>query len=368
MDKATNNNQTKEIISLETNEMGLSIHEIKTIYNKLNHNLIEVMERFEEILLRYWFDENDKKYINRRDCKFKTFTLREEDLKEHGTELISNIIEATLVDALHKSFEFFDCSDNDGWYEKLQDYKTEILKLEGDSTFLLKVINELYDSLNKVYTSFQSDYLFEITEVYEDDISLDFDFTFVYNQLKEKSDLIEKNNFLHDAIAEKDMLCLLLEVDPNNYIPNLQFKEKCKHAIEILKYQIENTLENSNSDKDQNKQSIVGNENSISESEIQIKNSEFSTRRQVLAMYYLLNEIDKNTTAIDRTVKARFIHFLTGKNESNIYKTLTEPLKGLENEKNKKSALKDMEYIKQHFDNLGLKSISQKISNDMAES
>ena len=361
-------NLPEPFINEYSSDKKYSILEIKTRYNKLNHNLIEVMERFEDILSRDWFDENDKKYINKRDCIFETLPLCEADLKEHGAELISNIIEATLVDSLHKSFDFFDCSNNDGWYVKLQDYKTEILKLEGDSTFLLRVINELYDSLNKVYTSFQSECLFEIAEVYDDDISLDFDFTVVYNQLNEKSNLIEKNNFLHDAIAEKDMFCLIIGVDPDNYYHNLQFKENCNRAIEIIKYQIENTIENSDSDKDQNKQSNVGKDNSDFESEIQIKNPEFSTRRQVLAMYYLLNEIDKNIASIDRTIKARFIHFLTGKNESNIYKTLAEPLKGLENDKNKKSAIKDMDYIKQHFDDLGLKSISQKISNDMAES
>ena len=230
----------------------------------------------------------------------------------------------------------------------------------------MKVINELYDSLNKVYKSFQSECLVEITEVYEDDISLEFDFTFVYSQLKEKSDLIEKNNFLHDAIAEKDMFCLNIGVDPNNYYPNLQFKENCNNAIKIIKYQIENTLENSNFSKDQNKQLIIAKDNS--ESEILIKNPEFSTRRQVLALYYMLDAIDKHTNSIDRTIKTRFIHFLTQKNESNIYKALSEPHKGLENEKNKKCALKDLEYIKQHFDDLGLKSISQKITNDMANS
>ena len=134
MTNSTKKNQPTKIISEELTETGLSIQEIKTIYNKLNHNLIEVMERFEDILSRCWLDENDKKFINRRNCKFETLTLREEDLEEHGAELIGNIIEATLGDALHKSFDFFDCSNNEGWYVKFQDYKTEILKLQGDST------------------------------------------------------------------------------------------------------------------------------------------------------------------------------------------------------------------------------------------
>ena len=359
----------EEISTKDTKEAGLSIYEIKTIYNKLNHNLIEVMERIEDILSRSWFDENDKKYINKRDCKFQRYTLKKDELEEHGLDLMSNIFEATLTDALHKYIDFFKGTDYADWYANLLEYRTEILKLNGDSTYLLGVLNKLFDSLHEIYKGFHPEIIEEIGQIYNDnDFSFDFDFMFVYNQLTTKSDLIAKNNFLLDAIAEKDMICLLMGVDPKKHEPNIQFKEKCKQAIEIIKFQLDNTLEQNFHKNSTSATTALETVNSTTENEILIKNPEFTTRRQVLAFYYLLNEVDKNTNSIDRTVKARFIHFLTGKNESNIYKTLSEPHKGLENDKNKKSALRDLEYIKQHFDELGLKSISHKISNDVADS
>ena len=94
------------------------------------------------------------------------------------------------------------------------------------------------------------------------------------------------------------------------------------------------------------------------------KNKDFTTKRQVLAMYYLLNEVGCKTGSVDRTVQGRFIEFLTGKNYDRIYKTLSEPFKGLEITKNT-SAKQDMQYIKDQFNNLGLNQIVNKITRDM---
>ena len=94
------------------------------------------------------------------------------------------------------------------------------------------------------------------------------------------------------------------------------------------------------------------------------KNKDFTTKRQVLAMYYLLNEVGCKTGSVDRTVQGRFIEFLTGKNYDRIYKTLSEPFKGLEITKNT-SAKQDMQYIKDQFNNLGLNEIVNKITRDM---
>lgn len=93
------------------------------------------------------------------------------------------------------------------------------------------------------------------------------------------------------------------------------------------------------------------------------KNKDFTTKRQVLAMYYLFNEIGCTTATVDRTVQARFIEFMTGKNYDSIYKTLSDPFKALSNTKNI-DAIKDMEYIKNQFINLELKGIAERIERD----
>ncbi len=46
-------------------------------------------------------------------------------------------------------------------------------------------------------------------------------------------------NFLVDAIAERDLLCLKMDKDPNNYYPNVIFEDQCMKTIAIIKNQIE---------------------------------------------------------------------------------------------------------------------------------
>ena len=359
-------NLSEPFIDDYSSEKEYSILEIKIRYKKLNQNLMEVMERIEDILLIGAFDLNDLKYLKNRNCEYKTLQLKQSDIEEHGELLFKSILEATLKNTFDKSFIFFASKSVFDWFDKFQEYRTQILMMDGDTSYLLSCLNTIHNSL----FALNRDFTINLYDFEEEDIpGSQFEFEQIYNQIADEEDLLERKKILLNAIAERDLLCLKNQINPKSYNPNVYFQKHCYHAIDVINKQIAGLLENNQQLKVDDvclveKITIDSND----QLEQVVKTNEFTTRRQVLAMYYLLNEIDKNTTAIDRTVKARFIHFLTGKNESNIYKTLTEPLKGLENEKNKKSALKDMEYIKQHFDNLGLKSISQKISNDMAES
>lgn len=88
------------------------------------------------------------------------------------------------------------------------------------------------------------------------------------------------------------------------------------------------------------------------------KHKDFTTARQVLAMYYLFEFLKVEN--IDRTIKARFIEFLTCKNYDSIYDKLEKPFKD-----NPTTARKDLQYVRQHFENLGLMDIARMISNDM---
>jgi hypothetical protein len=144
------------------------------------------------------------------------------------------------------------------------------------------------------------------------------------------------------------LFCLEIYLEPVEEKMHQEIIQKCKKAIEVIEYQILNTVP------------VLEKENSIEESS---KNKDFTTKRQVLAMYYLLNHAGSKTGSVDRTVQARFIEFLTGKNYDSIYKTLSDPFKGLANTKNT-STLEDMEYIKNQFDKLELKEISKKIKGD----
>lgn len=351
-------------------ESTYSIQEIKKKYLRLNKNLVEVLERIQDILMLEEYNDADKKYIQRRELYFDLYKIHENEIKIHGEELIYSILEATLKDSISYGILFFNSSNNKDWKRKVFSIKTELLKIPDDTTLLLRTLNELHSTLYRIYDSFSPNFISELKNTYryndsEEDYAYDFDFYFVYNDLKNENDLLKKREKYLQQITEKDLLCLKHNFDPKTFKPNVDFKGKCLKAIEIINFQIQNTTPQTDNAAINPDNSEISVDNLEPEPETPTKNKEFTTKRQVLAIYYMWNELDKNINSIDRTVRARFIQFLTGKNESNIYKALAEPYKGLENDKNNKSAIKDLEFVKQYFESIGLKSIVEKISNDM---
>jgi hypothetical protein len=361
-----------KLVNPLTAKSSLTINEIKKYCKQLNTNLIEVMDRLDNIILYESFNEYDKRYIQKRDISLIDLKLSKEDLLKHGNSIMSSIFEALLSDAIDRSIEFFESTNTEEWSSILTKYKTEALKLDQDTDLMLDTLNTLFSTVHSIYSGLEISKINELKKKYNfiklDDIDgTKFNFSFLNLFISNESDIITRRNLFFDAITERDMYCLNLNLEPEKYKPNVEFKKKCLKAIEIIDFQIQNRADNSRPPTPNNDNVEVKEENPDTDSETQSKDKDFTTKRQVLAMYYLLNELDKNTNSIDRTVKARFIHFLTGKNESNIYKTFADPLKGLENKTNKKSIFKDLEFIIEHFDNLGLHSISQKIMKDMQE-
>jgi len=361
-----------KLINVHTNNCILTINEIKNYCKQLNNNLYDVIDRLDIIFAGEFFTEYDRKYIQKRDIRFKEFRLSKEDELKHGEIIISSILEASLFEAIERAIKFFGAPDKDEWHNKIMKYKTDIIRIDQDTDWMLDTLNTLFQTFHYIFSGLGSTKLSEIMKNYNyiksNDIDgVNFNFSFVSLAVSNESDIFKKKDILLEAITQRYMNCLQLNIDPDNYHPNVEFKTKCLKAIEIIDFQIQNTTNNTIVEVSNAKYEDSKNEKAEFESESQTQSKDFTTKRQVLAMYYLLNELDKNTNSIDRTVKARFIHFLTGKNESNIYKTLADPLKGLENKTNKKSIFKDLEFIKEHFDNLGLHSISQKITNDMQE-
>ena len=97
------------------------------------------------------------------------------------------------------------------------------------------------------------------------------------------------------------------------------------------------------------------------------RNKEFTIARQVLAIHYLL-EYSKIKN-IDNSVKARFIQFLTGREpgasdikNTTIYKKVRNPLS-----KDDKTLAKDLNYIRKHFEDLGLTEIAKMITNEISK-
>ena len=87
----------------------------------------------------------------------------------------------------------------------------------------------------------------------------------------------------------------------------------------------------------------------------------FSTRRQVLAIHYLMKYCQ--VKGVDQKVIARFIEFLTSKNEGNIYDWVRNPLSG-----SAQKVKEDLTYVRKYFEEFGMQEIVRMINNEIAES
>lgn len=101
--------------------------------------------------------------------------------------------------------------------------------------------------------------------------------------------------------------------------------------------------------------------------EIKETNKEFTTARQVLAITYLLNELNINRENTSLTEIAKFIQFLTGRetkalkiNDTTIYKRVKQPLSKTDN-----AVEKDLQFIRPFFEKLGLQSIINKLNKEI---
>jgi hypothetical protein len=98
-----------------------------------------------------------------------------------------------------------------------------------------------------------------------------------------------------------------------------------------------------------------------SEVEPERKNKEFTTARQVLALHFIFEQLQVRSHEIDRTVKAKFVEFLTGKNYKNIYDALENPFIS----KDKKFRFEDLQFIRKYFEDIGLNEIVKAINNQL---
>jgi hypothetical protein len=95
-----------------------------------------------------------------------------------------------------------------------------------------------------------------------------------------------------------------------------------------------------------------------------VAKKEYTTARQVLALHYILEQLEINNSEIDRTVKADFAEFLTGRNNKNLYDAFQNPFVT----KGKQFRDDDLQYIRTYFEKLGLGKIVKQINEQLATS
>lgn len=321
--------------SMEPHE-GLDMQTIINEYKSLNESFIQAMDFILDMVSRKELTDADFQTIHQLDFKYQKWEINSRDAMNMDKGIFTTILHGTLSETFEKSLLFFGNVDAHKWNLKQDEYNTFFIKLGGvHFRNMIQVVDKLYSNLKELYFDYKRN-------------DNRFDRYFNFEEYTEKADEIvdldDRKKFFIQAMHDCKKLCSSKTYFDNYGNDCMTFISKCKNAIEIINSELE----------------IIPN----SPSEETFKNKDFTTKRQVLALHYLLNEVGCKTGSVDRTVQARFIEFMTGKNYDKIYKILSEPFKGLENTKNT-SAIEDMEYIKNQFDKLGLKIITNKITGDM---
>lgn len=360
-----------------------SISEITAKYKILNKNLVEAMDIIDLIYDTEIVDEDDFNTLNSLDLHFQRYQIQEIELNLHGDSIFRNIIESLFEESMLKANNFFDGYDPNYWEIKSDETINIIIKNGVKVTAILAFWKLLYYSLTQICYLGEFHFLDdrEPLNINFDLIHESYDFSETVKHANQIVDLNDRIDFYQNEIARKELICLQLDKNEVIFRLSTDFINKCTKAIEITTNQLakkkklkthdsETSIEPKDNVPNQNELIPVSSKMEIAElepEEINIKNSQFTTSRQVLAIYYLLNEIDrKGINQIDKTIKARFIEFLTGKNYNNIYKVISNPFKGLDS-KNPKSIKNDMEYIANHFGKLGIQSIVNQINNDIKQ-
>lgn len=360
-------NQTNTVAIKET----YSISEITAKYKKLNTDLVEALEIFTIIFSSQHADSTDIKALKKLNLVFENLVINEIELKIYGQTIYTNIMETVFEDALDNAKVLFGYCDPCFWESKYETIVNIIIMNDVDVSNMLLLFKLLYESLKTINRLSLYYYLEEnhCTNINFDIIVENYNFNITVEDANKYADLKERINFYHSEIATKELICV--REDKNKLLNDQcrEFIDKCYKAIEITENQLKKTIPEPIKNQllevveTEIKSTDLPESTELSTSQNNT-NPAFTTSRQVLAIYYLLNEIDrKGINQVDKTEKAKFIEFLTGKNYNNIYKALSNPFKGLD-KKNPKRILNDMEYVTTYFEKLGLQSIVQKINAD----
>lgn len=332
---------------------GYTIQEVMKEYRLVNDGFLAVMDRLLVIFYKEEVSQDDICYLSSIEYYYHNRELTRKDIRSFQVDVFKNILEATLSDTIEKAYEFFGNSI-ELWDVKANKYRSLAFKI-SDKYFknLIWHVDRLLSNLKELYADYYNE---------KNKFKDWFTFSDILAEAQDDySDLVERKKFINKVIIDCKEFCLKEEFFQVNKNDELEFIQKCQQLIELTDLQLQNgMLPTSNESNVVILKSEVENVNSDSNS---IPETDITLNRQFMAVYYLLNEVDKDVFARNKSEIARFIQLLTGKSYDNIYKLTKNPVKDPA-ERTSKKYQSDIMFVKESFLKLGLNKIAQQIEND----
>lgn len=337
------------------------LEEVVAEYKTLNNNILDVLERLDDIILIENICADDLKYLKKRNIQYTKRRIRKsrKDNCILNYDIFSNVLNATLKEAYDKSNWFFGGDDLVIWEWKLDSFRNFFIANAGKYTAeMIQFINIVYRNLREIHIDFNTR---------DDSFKATFNFDSFLLLSEQLTEPCERINFFNLAILNCQKMCLAGQIkNPTSYEQE-EFIQKCLKAIEIINLEIqisEAALTSSITNEDKSLAT-----DSTSELQPQLPSADslpevdITLNRQFLAIYYMLNKIDSNSFARNKSEIARFIQLLTGKSYHNIYKYVKNPIKD-PSERVSRKYQDDIHFLVETFRKLGLDSIAANIEND----
>ncbi len=332
---------------------GYTIQEVMEEYRHVNEGFIKAMDLLMFIFGTMQVNEDDINYLKSIEYYYHNRKLIRKDTRFFDVDVFKNILEATLSDTIEKAKKFFGNSV-ESWDEAANKYRSLAFKI-SDLYYknLIRQVDNLLSNLKDLYADFYNE---------NNEFKNWFTFSDILTEAQDYADLVERKKFINRIIVDCKEFCLKQEYFKVNKEDELDFLRKCQELIDLIDFQIQNDIPANPFDVT----NVISNnavEQDQSVPKIPLPETDITLNRQFLALYYLLNEVDKEAFARNKSEIARFIQLLTGKNYDNIYKLTKNPIKD-PSERTSKKYQTDIQFVKETFLKLGLDKIARQIEND----
>jgi len=312
---------------------------------KINDSFSEVLNRLVEITKSNQITPNDVNLFKSIDLMYNNYELTPDTCLQAGKDIKKHLFLAAIEPFIIQLKMFYGVDEISLiGNKKLNEMIVLFFKINLDAEFLVDFTTE-FTFISGVILKDYNQWFRKQPNSFDDKFWFE-DLYFKSEDLNTTSEKLQ--HFKNEIIAAQEWLLIDSENDSDKQQADI-FIDKCNRAIEFI--QIKNQLS----------PKVI--ESTVDELLLPLPDTDITLNRQFLALYYLLNEVDKEAFARNKSEIARFIQLLTGKSYENIYKLTKNPVKDPV-ERTSKKYQSDIKFVKESFLKLGLNKIAQQIEND----
>ena len=341
----------------ETIPKVYKLNEALKAYLKYNESFMEAMNSIQTILDNETVTKDDYNILSQFQ-EFEPLYIYVDPEDGLDADFVANAVYNIFSKCIDDVFHYYDLADTDT--ENYSILLRLLVASEYDNAALLRGLKRVSTSVEEIenITYFYEEEL--MSDASDDDEPIDdiIDLAAFMKGLDSCKDDRHRLDEIIDEIKRVKINSLKSGRDSFS-LEHRKYVRALKQALEIYQINDDGSISSSTKDiDDEDIDSADGSGGSAS------NNKHHTMMRKALALYYILNEVsDSLLDDGNKRAVARFFSFLTGNNESNIYKSFPKMYEGLDNPNS--SRRRDFEFVIAELEKIGLGTIAKKMKRDM---